>query len=124
MNEGGIRSSLYDNMPSGISLSTPSISSCSGNHDNGIDSKTSSNNNRTNLTSSDLGLTDTLSADELSDLEENDDVPSDLLNIKNSRRYTTPTKNATTEEPSSSNRHKACRWHSFERSSRPNVPVR
>ncbi|XP_020905172.1 rho GTPase-activating protein 7 isoform X2 [Exaiptasia diaphana] len=123
MNEGGIRSSLYDNMPSGISLSTPSISSCSGNNDNGIDSKTSSNNNRTKLTSSDLGLADTLSADELSDLEENDDVPSDLMNIKNTRIYTTPTKNATTEEPSS-NRHKACRWHSFERSSKPNVPVR
>lgn len=123
MQEGGIRrSSLYDNLPSGISLSTPSISSCSNdntiNNFDGSDLTKSSRNNRTN---SDIGA---LSADDLSDLEEHDDVPSELMNLKNSRKYTTPTKNATTEEPSSPNRHKACRWHSFERTSKPNIPVR
>jgi len=120
LQEGGIRSSLYDNMPSGISLSTPSISSCS--NDNTINNLDDSE--LTTRTNNDVEIGDALSADDLTDLEEHDDVPSELMNLKNSRRYTTPTKNATTEEPSSPNRHKACRWHSFERTSKPVIPVR
>lgn len=122
MQEGGIRSSLYDNLPSGISLSTPSISSCS--NDNNIEALDLRKTTRNNRTNSDVGIADTSSADDLTDFDEHDDMPSELMNLKNSRRYTTPTKNGTTQEPSSPNRHKACRWHSFERSSKPNIPVR
>ncbi|XP_031563482.1 rho GTPase-activating protein 7-like isoform X2 [Actinia tenebrosa] len=120
----GIRSSLYDNMPSGISLSTPSISSVSNEHNQGSALRKSHKNHRTNFTTSDLDLAETgLSADELSDNEEyeKDDVPSELVNVKNSR-ITDLSENGTSDGLPKSHIQRT-RWHSFERSTKPHIHV-
>lgn len=124
LQEEGIRSSLYDNMPSGISLSTPSISSVSNENNQGSALRKSHKNYRTNFTTSDLELAETgLSADELSDTEEyeRDDVPSELVNVKNTRRYTSPSRNGTSSDGSPKSHRQKTRWHSFERSSKPQI---
>ncbi|XP_032223242.2 rho GTPase-activating protein 7 isoform X3 [Nematostella vectensis] len=110
------RSSMYDNIATGLSLSTPSISQIKD-----IEQEYSSSQ-KSNLANSDLGLesySGASSGDELSDVDrfEDEDVPGELVDLKTSPRVRGDL------SPQPRTRRLKTRWHSFEKSVRPFKPV-
>ncbi|XP_078369668.1 stAR-related lipid transfer protein 13-like isoform X8 [Oculina patagonica] len=118
------RASIYDNLNPALSVSTPSISNV------GKDlNKNDELRNRTqkrNLTSSDLGLESSSgsSNEELSDFERDDeinDLPGDLSMLRSIRNSERQCNNDMA--PSSTATRPKVRWHSFEKTSKPDIRV-
>lgn len=120
------RASIYDNLSPALSASTPSISNVGKDLNKNDQLRSSTRNQKRNLTSSDLGL-DSCSGssnDALSDLEredEIDDLPGDLSmlrSIRNSEKQCNDDMG-----PSSRAERPKIRWHSFEKTSKPEIRV-
>ena len=116
------RISMYDNVPAQLTCSTPSLTNL------GKDFKTNEVFNRSNrqhkrnLASSDLGLESypASSNDELSDYEDEDgdDVSREVLRLRENKKSSQFSHLDDLSSSPRQRRHKV-RWHSFERSSRP-----
>lgn len=111
------RISMYDNVPVQLTCSTPSLTKLGDDFEsNDVFKKTNAQQKR-NLAASDQRLESypTSSNDELSDCEDDaDDVSGEVLRLRE-------IKESSAQDDmilSSPRRHKV-RWHSFERSSRP-----
>lgn len=120
------RASVYDNLSPALSASTPSISNVGKDLNKNDQLRSSSRNQKRILTSSDLGLESCSgsSNEALSDLErddEIDDLPGDLSmlrSIRNSEKQCNDDM-----APSSTAARPKVRWHSFEKTSKPDIRV-
>jgi len=120
------RTSVYDNLSPALSVSTPSISNVGKDLNKNDQLRSSGRTQKRNLTSSDLGLESCSgsSNEGLSDFErddEIDDLPGDLSmlrSIRNSEKQC----NVDIAQASTPTRPKV-RWHSFEKSSKPDVRI-
>ena len=120
------RSSVYDNLAPGLSASTPSISNVGKDLNKNDQLRSSTRNQKRNLTVSDLGLESCSgsSNEGLSDFEGDDeinDLPGDLSmlrSIRNSEKQCNDDM-----APSSTAGRPKVRWHSFEKTSKPEIRV-
>lgn len=120
------RASIYDNLSPALSVSTPSISNVGKDFNKNDQLQCSTRNQKRNLVSSDLGIESCSgsSNEALSDLErddEIDDLPGDLSmlrTIRNSEKQCSDDM-----QPSSSAERPKVRWHSFEKTSKPEIRV-
>lgn len=120
------RASVYDNLSPALSVSTPSISNVGKDLNKNNELKHSNRTQKRNLTSSDLGLESysASSNEELSDLErddEIDDLPGDLSMLRSIRNSERQCNNDMA--PSSTVTRPKVRWHSFEKTSKPDIRV-
>ena len=120
------RASVYDNLSPALSVSTPSISNVGKDLNKNDELKHSNRTQKRNLTSSDLGLESysASSNEELSDLErddEIDDLPGDLSMLRSIRNSERQCNNDMA--PSSTVTRPKVRWHSFEKTSKPDIRV-
>lgn len=120
------RASVYDNLAPGLSASTPSISNVGKDLNKNDQLRSSTRNYKRNLTSSDLGIESCSgsSNEGLSDFERDDeinDLPGDLSmlrSIRNSEKQCSDDMS-----PSSTAGRPKVRWHSFEKTSKPEINV-
>lgn len=120
------RKSVYDNLSSTLSASTPSISNVGKDLNRNDQLRNSGRTQKRILTSSDLGLESysASSNEDLSDFErddEIDDLPGDLTMLKSIRNSERKCNNDVA--PSSTATRPKVRWHSFEKTSRPEIRV-
>ncbi|XP_015765354.1 PREDICTED: stAR-related lipid transfer protein 13-like isoform X1 [Acropora digitifera] len=120
------RTSLYDNLSPNLSHSTPSISNVGKDFNKNNRPPCSTRTQKRNLIGSDLGLESCSgsSNDALSDLERDDeigDLPADLSMLQSIRKSEKECNADMT--PSSRAERPRVRWHSFERSVKPEVRV-
>lgn len=120
------RKSVYDNLSSTLSASTPSISNVGKDLNRNDQLRNSGRTQKRILTSSDLGLESysASSNEDLSDFErddEIDDLPGDLTMLKSKRNSERKCNNDVA--PSSTATRPKVRWHSFEKTSRPEIRV-
>ncbi|XP_022788234.1 stAR-related lipid transfer protein 13-like isoform X4 [Stylophora pistillata] len=120
------RRSVYDNLSSTLSASTPSISNVGKDLNRNDQLRNSSRTQKRILTSSDLGLESysASSNEDLSDFErddEIDDLPGDLSMLKSIRN--SERKCNSDVAPSSTATRPKVRWHSFEKTSKPEIRV-
>ncbi|KAJ7356191.1 Dynein light chain Tctex-type [Desmophyllum pertusum] len=120
------RASVYDNLSPALSVSTPSISNVGKDLNKNDELRNANRTQKRNLTSSDLGLEScsASSNEELSDFErddEIDDLPGDLSMLRSIRNSERQCNNDMA--PSSRVTRPKVRWHSFEKSSKPEIRV-
>ena len=120
------RKSVYDNLSSTLSASTPSISNVGKDLNRNDQLRNSGRTQKRILTSSDLGLESysASSNEDLSDFErddEIDDLPGDLTMLKSIRNSERKCNNDVA--PSSTATRPKVRWQSFEKTSRPEIRV-
>lgn len=120
------RASIYDNLSPTLSVSTPSISNVGKDLNKNDELKNTNRTQKRNLTSSDLGLESCSgsSNEELSDFErddEIDDLPGDLSMLRSIRNSERQCNNDMA--PSLTATRPKVRWHSFEKTSKPEIRV-
>lgn len=120
------RASVYDNLSPTLSVSTPSISNAGKDLNKNDELRNTNRTQKRNLTSSDLGLESysASSNEELSDFErddEIDDLPGDLSMLRSIRNSERQCNNDMT--PSTTATRPKVRWHSFEKTSKPEIRV-
>ena len=120
------RRSVYDNLSPALSVSTPSISNVGKDLNRNDQLRNSGRTQKRNLTSSDLGLESysASSNEDLSDFERDDvidDLPGDLSMLRSIRNSERKCNNDVA--PSSAATRPKVRWHSFEKTSKPEIRV-
>ena len=116
------RGSFYDNVSPSLSVSTPSISNVGKEANPHVLCAGENRTQKRNLASSaDLDSYSASSNDELSDCEQDDDLvdlPGDLMKLRSVRTF----EKQSNDDSSSPKAHRTkVRWHSFERTSRPEI---
>ena len=111
------RISMYDNVPAQLTCSTPSLTKLGEDFETNDTFKRTNAQQKRNLASSDqrLGSYPASSNDELTDCEDDaDDVSKEVLRLREIKKDS-----ADDDLSLSTQRRHKVRWHSFERSSRP-----
>ena len=122
------RASVYDNLSPTLSVSTPSISNLGKDVNRNEEFGGTIRCQKRNLATSDFGLEScsASSNDELSDLERDDeinDLPGDLSMLRTIRNSERQCRDAEKGLSSPRAERPKLRWHSFEKSSKPDIYV-